>query len=42
MGDVVGDVPDDALAVERNATALNEGWGHRFRDKKLANRKPKT
>ncbi|MET0221800.1 MAG: bifunctional UDP-N-acetylglucosamine diphosphorylase/glucosamine-1-phosphate N-acetyltransferase GlmU [Tardiphaga sp.] len=39
---ITRDVPDDALAVERNATALNEGWGHRFRDKKLANRKPKT
>jgi bifunctional UDP-N-acetylglucosamine pyrophosphorylase/glucosamine-1-phosphate N-acetyltransferase len=30
---ITRDVPDDALAVERNAVATNEGWGKRFRDK---------
>ena len=36
---ITRDVPDDALAVERNAQTLREGWGKRFRDTKLARKK---
>jgi bifunctional UDP-N-acetylglucosamine pyrophosphorylase/glucosamine-1-phosphate N-acetyltransferase len=38
---ITRDVPDDALALERNDQSLNEGWGKRFRDRKMASRKPK-
>lgn len=36
------DVPDDALAVERSAQSLREGWAKRFRDMKMLGRKPKS
>lgn len=40
---ITRDVPDDALAVERNAQSLREGWAKRFRDMKLLRKKkPKT
>ncbi len=38
---ITRDVPDDALAVERSAQSLRDGWAKRFRDTKLA-RKNKT
>jgi bifunctional UDP-N-acetylglucosamine pyrophosphorylase/glucosamine-1-phosphate N-acetyltransferase len=38
---ITRDVPDDALAVERNEVSMKEGWGKRFRDKNAANKKPK-
>jgi len=38
---ITRDVPDDALAVERNAVATNEGWGKRFRDKHAGLKKSK-
>jgi bifunctional UDP-N-acetylglucosamine pyrophosphorylase/glucosamine-1-phosphate N-acetyltransferase len=38
---ITRDVPDDALAVERNEVSTKEGWGKRFRDKNAANKKPK-
>ncbi len=36
---ITRDVPDDALAVERSAQSLREGWAKRFRDTKLARKK---
>ena len=39
---VTRDVPDNALAVERNQQTVREGWAKRFRDMKLLNRKPKS
>jgi bifunctional UDP-N-acetylglucosamine pyrophosphorylase/glucosamine-1-phosphate N-acetyltransferase len=38
---VTRDVPDNALALERNQQTVREGWAKRFRDMKLLNRKPK-
>jgi bifunctional UDP-N-acetylglucosamine pyrophosphorylase/glucosamine-1-phosphate N-acetyltransferase len=39
---ITRDVPDDALAIERNTQDVREGWGKRFRESKLLNRKSKT
>jgi bifunctional UDP-N-acetylglucosamine pyrophosphorylase / glucosamine-1-phosphate N-acetyltransferase len=39
---ITRDVPADALALERSTQAEREGWGKRFRDRKLANKKPKA
>ncbi len=42
-GSVVSrDVPDDALVVERGEQTIKPGWGKRFRDMKMLNRKPKS
>ncbi|UGV26767.1 bifunctional UDP-N-acetylglucosamine diphosphorylase/glucosamine-1-phosphate N-acetyltransferase GlmU [Rhodopseudomonas boonkerdii] len=38
---ITRDVPDDALAVERNEVSTREGWGRRFRDKYTGSKKPK-
>ena len=38
---ITRDVPDDALAVERNDVATKEGWGKRFRDKNAGSKKAK-
>jgi bifunctional UDP-N-acetylglucosamine pyrophosphorylase/glucosamine-1-phosphate N-acetyltransferase len=38
---IARDVPDDALAVERNEQTIKEGWGKRFRDKHAGGRKAK-
>ncbi|MGO4715324.1 bifunctional UDP-N-acetylglucosamine diphosphorylase/glucosamine-1-phosphate N-acetyltransferase GlmU [Bradyrhizobium sp. 2TAF24] len=39
---VTRDVPDDALAVERSQQTVRDGWAKRFRDARLARRKPKA
>lgn len=36
---ITSDVPDDALAVERNKVSTNDGWGRRFRDKHIGLKK---
>ncbi|QUS40069.1 bifunctional UDP-N-acetylglucosamine diphosphorylase/glucosamine-1-phosphate N-acetyltransferase GlmU [Tardiphaga alba] len=38
---ITRDVPDDALAVERNDVSVKEGWGQRFRDKNAGSKKSK-
>lgn len=38
---IARDVPDDALAVERNEQTIKEGWGKRFRDKHAGSKKAK-
>ena len=38
---ITQDVPDDALALERNGQVNKLGWAAAFRARKLANRKPK-
>ncbi|MGX7743584.1 bifunctional UDP-N-acetylglucosamine diphosphorylase/glucosamine-1-phosphate N-acetyltransferase GlmU [Rhodopseudomonas parapalustris] len=38
---ITKDVPDDALAVERNVQTAKDGWAKRFRDAKSRHRKPK-
>ncbi|MCD0421881.1 bifunctional UDP-N-acetylglucosamine diphosphorylase/glucosamine-1-phosphate N-acetyltransferase GlmU [Rubrivivax sp. JA1024] len=38
---ITKDVPDDALAVERNVQTAKDGWAKRFRDAKARHRKPK-
>jgi bifunctional UDP-N-acetylglucosamine pyrophosphorylase/glucosamine-1-phosphate N-acetyltransferase len=38
---ITRDVPDDALAVERNEVATKDGWGKRFRDKHAGLKKSK-
>lgn len=38
---ITRDVPDDALAVERNDVATKDGWGKRFRDKHAGLKKSK-
>ena len=38
---ITRDVPDDALAVERNAQTVREGWAKRFREVKSPRNKPK-
>ena len=38
---ITRDVPDDALAVERNEVSTREGWGKRFREKYAGLKKPK-
>ena len=38
---ITEDVPDDALALERNGQVNKLGWAAAFRIRKLANRKPK-
>src|SRR5206468_4224733 len=37
---ITRDVPDNALAVERNAQTVREGWAARYRDMKTRHRKP--
>jgi bifunctional UDP-N-acetylglucosamine pyrophosphorylase / glucosamine-1-phosphate N-acetyltransferase len=39
---ITRNVPDDALAVERNTQGVREGWAKRFREMKLLKRKPKA
>jgi bifunctional UDP-N-acetylglucosamine pyrophosphorylase/glucosamine-1-phosphate N-acetyltransferase len=39
---ITRDVPDNALAVERNAQTVREGWAARYRDMKTRDRKPKS
>lgn len=39
---ITKDVPDDALAVERNVQTAKDGWAKRFRDAKSRHRKPKA
>ncbi|MFZ5740142.1 MAG: bifunctional UDP-N-acetylglucosamine diphosphorylase/glucosamine-1-phosphate N-acetyltransferase GlmU [Pseudomonadota bacterium] len=39
---ITKDVPDDALAVERNEQRTRDGWAKRFRDAKSRDRKPKA
>jgi bifunctional UDP-N-acetylglucosamine pyrophosphorylase / glucosamine-1-phosphate N-acetyltransferase len=39
---ITKNVPDDALAVERNEQSLREGWAKRFRDAKARTKKPKS
>jgi bifunctional UDP-N-acetylglucosamine pyrophosphorylase/glucosamine-1-phosphate N-acetyltransferase len=39
---ITKDVPDDALAVERSAQSVREGWAQRFREMKTRDRKPKA
>jgi bifunctional UDP-N-acetylglucosamine pyrophosphorylase/glucosamine-1-phosphate N-acetyltransferase len=39
---ITRDVPDDALALERNDQTFREGWAKRFRELKLRSRKPKA
>jgi bifunctional UDP-N-acetylglucosamine pyrophosphorylase/glucosamine-1-phosphate N-acetyltransferase len=39
---ITKDVPDDALAVERNDQRVREGWAKRFRDAKSREKKPKA
>ncbi len=36
---ITSDVPDDALAVERNKVSTNDGWGRRFRDRHIGLKK---
>jgi bifunctional UDP-N-acetylglucosamine pyrophosphorylase/glucosamine-1-phosphate N-acetyltransferase len=38
---ITRDVPDDALALERNEVATKDGWGKRFRDKHAELKKSK-
>lgn len=38
---ITRDVPDNALAVERNEVATKDGWGQRFRDKHAGQKKSK-
>lgn len=38
---ITRDVPDDALAVERNEVVTKDGWGKRFRDKHAGLKKAK-
>jgi bifunctional UDP-N-acetylglucosamine pyrophosphorylase/glucosamine-1-phosphate N-acetyltransferase len=38
---ITRDVPDDALAVERSAQTVKQGWAKRFREMKLRGRKAK-
>ncbi|MEW6644349.1 MAG: bifunctional UDP-N-acetylglucosamine diphosphorylase/glucosamine-1-phosphate N-acetyltransferase GlmU [Pseudomonadota bacterium] len=39
---ITREVPQDALAVERSQQTVRDGWAKRFRDARLARRKPKT
>jgi bifunctional UDP-N-acetylglucosamine pyrophosphorylase/glucosamine-1-phosphate N-acetyltransferase len=39
---ITRDVPDNALAVERNAQTVREGWAERYRELKTRDKKPKT
>jgi bifunctional UDP-N-acetylglucosamine pyrophosphorylase/glucosamine-1-phosphate N-acetyltransferase len=39
---ITRDVPDNALAVERNAQTVRDGWAARYREMKTRDRKPKT
>lgn len=38
---ITREVPQDALAVERSQQTVRDGWAKRFRDARLARRKPK-
>ncbi|QDM17351.1 bifunctional UDP-N-acetylglucosamine diphosphorylase/glucosamine-1-phosphate N-acetyltransferase GlmU [Tardiphaga sp. vice352] len=38
---ITRDVPDDALAFERSPVAVKDGWAKRFRDERMAAKKPK-
>src|SRR3954454_5736548 len=39
---ITKDVPDDALAVERNTQTTRDGWAARYREMKTRDKKPKT
>ena len=39
---ITRDVPDNALAVERNAQSVREGWAARYREMKTRHKKPKA
>jgi bifunctional UDP-N-acetylglucosamine pyrophosphorylase/glucosamine-1-phosphate N-acetyltransferase len=39
---ITRDVPDNALAVERNAQTVRDGWAARYRDMKTRDGKPKS
>jgi bifunctional UDP-N-acetylglucosamine pyrophosphorylase / glucosamine-1-phosphate N-acetyltransferase len=39
---ITRDVPDNALAVERNAQTVRDGWAARYRDMKTRDKKPKA
>src|SRR4051794_2149770 len=38
---ITKDVPDNAMAVERGAQTMREGWAARYREMKTRDRKPK-
>jgi len=38
---ITREVPEDALAVERNEQVMRPGWAKRYREQKLVDRKPK-
>jgi bifunctional UDP-N-acetylglucosamine pyrophosphorylase/glucosamine-1-phosphate N-acetyltransferase len=39
---ITRDVPDDAMALERNQQTIREGGAARYRDMKTQNKKPKV